>query len=815
MHKAVLAWDTGKAKCGDEHYALSKYLKFAARIMANVPVDDAERGCETVEFATEIADYADCICNVCDCPQPAVDCTLVADFTVLDAIAYGDLPVSPNEGDAYYILSGTPVGQILTSISSVWVPTLVPPNSIVWSVDDNAYYTNTVYFSPPGPGLLFSTPILTLVSGTTWNLTLSDPQTATNRVIQLQALGPNGWYAIAPATTEDALPQGVNLLGLPVQNIRLNYQIQDELCWYYSGTGEFIPPVVPPDPCTNIPSFGVIAAVDASAQGTPSVSAPGAYLIASDDFSIGNTWASHVNEIVNEDGSFTPLTATDIVYAQDTGIYWRFIAGGMAHLFPAMRVTQTLVPSGYFLESDWISASAAGNRFVMVEARNGPDLVNDWIIAWMGYEYDLPQQIVDLGEFLGLRTTYTVNGCTYVIPGTVVIPDIFTVDLDCTEIVYMTYRYSDAPAAQQAFRFQALPGNTVTLTFIQGQMDPSDVIRGYSGTDSSGTPIPGLTGTFADFSVGLVAGTSDFEYLYLEVDSTQVMPDDLATWLFQAVCTQGTVVPAGFATITDSCETYSFTIDVMIDFTGDEPTCGIEYTVDGAPQTPITGLVDFDVQQLGPFPYNAVVGVTLTHATNPLSNVLLGYFTNNGDCPVTSDPCLPEGASKLDDIGDLADLPDPAPYDGFSFLVVSDFSALGTWPVGELLTWDNGTMTYSPTSYLPGLYYTEVPFQYWQTNGPGTQPYPLYPVPHMRPTGDSPNNWRIVAPDILNYSIPLNTPMALEVRSGFGPWTQVLTVTLQQLIVLYYFPITQPFTEARIVWDYDTCGIIGGVIIET
>ena len=114
LHKAVLAWDRGETKCGDEHFALSEYLKFAARIMANVPVDDTESGCETVEFASEIADYADCICNVCDCPGGAVDCTLIPDYSVISAVPYSNLPTSPSVGDNYYITSGTNAGDILT-----------------------------------------------------------------------------------------------------------------------------------------------------------------------------------------------------------------------------------------------------------------------------------------------------------------------------------------------------------------------------------------------------------------------------------------------------------------------------------------------------------------------------------------------------------------------------------------------------------------------------------------------------------------------------------------------------------------------------
>ena len=112
MAGAVRAWDRGETLCGDEHYEKALWLGlFAAPVM----YDASKTGtCETNAFAQLIADYGDCICNVCGCGEPDVDCTLTPDYTVIAGVAFADLPVSPSDGDSYYILSGTNAGAIAT-----------------------------------------------------------------------------------------------------------------------------------------------------------------------------------------------------------------------------------------------------------------------------------------------------------------------------------------------------------------------------------------------------------------------------------------------------------------------------------------------------------------------------------------------------------------------------------------------------------------------------------------------------------------------------------------------------------------------------
>jgi len=112
MASAVRAWDRGETLCGDGHYDKAIWLGlFASPVMYDASKDGT---CETPAFAQLIADSADCICNVCGCDEPDVDCTLTVDFTVLNALPYTSLPLSPSDGDSYYILSGTNAGLIAT-----------------------------------------------------------------------------------------------------------------------------------------------------------------------------------------------------------------------------------------------------------------------------------------------------------------------------------------------------------------------------------------------------------------------------------------------------------------------------------------------------------------------------------------------------------------------------------------------------------------------------------------------------------------------------------------------------------------------------
>lgn len=75
-----------------------------------------------------------------------------------------------------------------------------------------------------------------------------------------------------------------------------------------------------------------------------------------------------------------------------------------------------------------------------------------------------------------------------------------------------------AQSADYAFVCSANPKVTLTLAFCAGQMDPNSVIRAYSGSANSDTPITELTGSFATLGSPVVTGTSLNNALFMEFD---------------------------------------------------------------------------------------------------------------------------------------------------------------------------------------------------------------------------------------------------------------------------------------------------------
>jgi len=316
-----------------------------------------------------------------------------------------------------------------------WTFTPVANDTIVYASGTNIYYTNL----GAGPGLLFPEPLLINVAAGFWIVTTNSPQTEDGRTWILQGLRPEGWYNLTLSTAEGPPYPLVNLTNLTITDIRFQYTLSNG-CVYYSGLGTFDPPVVPPVTCTIVPDYTVASAVDANQQG---LTAGGVFLIASDNFDMGNEWAANLNSIVTVAGAglytYQPLITTQVVYALDTALYWRLIVGGMAHLFPEMMATYGISPLGYFLESEWTSASAAGNRFVIVEAQ----IASVWTIVWSGYENDLPQQLPNLGLFTALRSTYVLAGpCAYEVAGAVVSDPPWVAETDCTAQQFFEYRRS-------------------------------------------------------------------------------------------------------------------------------------------------------------------------------------------------------------------------------------------------------------------------------------------------------------------------------------------------------------------------------------
>ena len=799
LYRSIKADSIGDKKNASLLWGQSLKAYWASEIMGDT-IDG--NWCYTEIFASQVAKDVDCICKSkygCSCPDD--DCDLVPVYTVLEALAFGDLPIDPEVDDAYFIISGTNAGRIATWDGADWVFTSAGLLQLIWATVTNDYWAAGV---GGFPGPWFPPPYMLNLIPNIWSATTEYVFMYQGRDIQLQLLGPNGWYNAAEQTNESSLPQLVNLTGLPiVGNESVRWRYIDGDCEYFSDAGSFVPPIEPPQPCDIIPAFTVLDTVDANQEATLLPS--GAYLIISNEFGVSNTWSQHVGEVANEDGTFTayPVGATGYIINSTT--YWFLYGAGWAPLFPPLTITAAI--GSITVDSDYPTESAENDRYILVLGT-----VNSVeVVLASGTESQLPFVVGSFGTITNPYATYVLAGpCTYNAPVTLNDDTPITEDFDCSAIQYFTYRYTDAPY-QQSWLFTVPPGETITFFGIEGEMEAGTVIRSYDGTDDTGIPIPTLTGSFA--SLNGVNGVTTTNSLYMEVDSPTNMPADMETWLFQVSCAPVEALPTADVSVEDKCDESQIAITIDLTFMGSLTDLALEYNVNGgAWQVADPSITAIGIYAVGSFFYNDEIGVRLVPVTpyDPLAIVLLGYFTNGGTCP---DPCAPDGAIKIDEAGDLSDLPTPAPLDGWLFLVASDTTNIGTWQIGEAIQWDLGTNQWIFFSSNPGVWNTSSPAQYWVTTGPGIQPYPLLPIVHMSPTGNTPNNWSAISPDVVFYQVPINSPVAIEVRNGFGSWTQVWTGTVQQLANVTAFPIALPFTNARAVFNYDTCGLVGGVVI--
>jgi len=217
-----------------------------------------------------------------------------------------------------------------------------------------------------------------------------------------------------------------------------------------------------------------------------------------------------------------------------------------------------------------------------------------------------------------------------------------------TEAISYCYKNNDV----KTFTFLASnPNETVTVSFIEGSMDPNDVIRAYSGTDNNGAPIPELTGSFASlFGVG---GSSAGDALYIEIDSdgsTSCADGQEDTWVFEAECTAGCVDPDGTVTVNAGCST----IDVEVSFEGDGSSVTLSYSVNGGTPTEIPGLVSGNVETIGPFTPGQSVQVFLLHESDNACNRNLGTYVIpaqpvavNFGLTATPPTVCPGGSSQL------------------------------------------------------------------------------------------------------------------------------------------------------------------------
>lgn len=199
-----------------------------------------------------------------------------------------------------------------------------------------------------------------------------------------------------------------------------------------------------------------------------------------------------------------------------------------------------------------------------------------------------------------------------------------------------THCYADDEA--ETWLFQPSDGtSTVQLAFSAGFIENCcDQLRIFDGMDDTGTLLfdsdaPEFEGD--DLTGITVTAASGSIFMDFSSDGS-VSCDGNAPWAWTVNCLACTQ-PAASAEVIPACPG-GFGVDVDVSSLGDGASAMINYSVNGADQTPIpvsapgttslTGFVDGDV-----------VAITIAHANDSLCNLHLGSITYF--CPATNDDC--------------------------------------------------------------------------------------------------------------------------------------------------------------------------------
>lgn len=560
----------------------------------------------------------------------------------------------------------------------------------------------------------------------------------------------------------------------------------------YPVTLPVFPPIPPLEPCELNPDFIVESIIDSADIAT---APPGTYLVTTGDPIV-------VGMVVTDGTIFTMPNVGTLIHDLATDIFWIMTSAGVMPFLTTL--TLTLATSGYDLTSAYPAQTAAGTRIVLVYGTVGVTQV----LLYAGPESGIPAHI-DTPYFVSAITvTYSYNGCPYVAPG-IVVNTVVEYETDCTGLAYPTYRYNSIVQGNLSWAYATTaPGETLTFTFLAGGLDPAVVITFYDGPDNLSPVIAFVSGQVDLTGISVPSTGSQ---MFVEITSApDAMEADMVTWLWQIGCASGFTPPAATVAVQSKCDEYVNTITLNITSLGDGATVGVQYSVDGDPPVTILGL-GLGVLALGSFPYNSVVTIILLHPDSPITNVYLGAYTNNGSCPNTSDPCSPAYSYKINQIGDSSERPVDPGINNYNFLVYT-ITEPTSMEVGELYVFDNFLNTWSLNTYNPGVITDGTLFVY--STGPGVQPYSLFPLPTLMPLGSSPLNWQLYMVEISVNNILTNRPIKLQVRNGMGPWVDSgWDGTEQDLAIPLDIQIDVPFTNARIVWNWDTCGYLGGVSI--
>ena len=546
------------------------------------------------------------------------------------------------------------------------------------------------------------------------------------------------------------------------------------------------------------------------------------YLIVSNLTGAVNGWTGREGQTVTDAVFTTPADGTVLQMNSPSGAsgLWQVGGGTAIQAYPPIMLVQTMTLGGIWQLISTNPPSTVGRyRTVYVEVQNENA---EWSSLWIGVENDLAIGVdVPWPGFMpyGVRATY-FDQCPKAV-STRFEPEDFTVELDCVTNLLLEYQYGNF---NQSWLFNTLPGQTITITFISGTIQSSDdIIRIYDGVDNSGILLAVST---VDSLSGLTATTAGTQ-LYMEVDtdsSDSVMDGTQTEWLFQVGCSQPNTSPSVSVVVTDDCPNDEFSIDVEILFAGDNPSTQVvvRYSVNGGAPTNTVPLNEFDIAVLGPFPLGSIVFIEALHETNPLSNFIAGFFTDNDSCPDPVDPCLPTGGFKLDGVIDLSDLPaydDPA-YSEAVFLIISDNDGLGTFPPFTMVTNYNGggpVIPWVPFLLPPGTVIQNqlLPEFYVVTSSGSTAVSYYAPASLWIQAGAGVGEYYL-----RGYQPPppetffQDRPVRLQFLVG-GVWQTAWTGVESDVVDWVLVTFTNPWTQARWSYNYIACPVHAAAIIYT
>lgn len=249
--------------------------------------------------------------------------------------------------------------------------------------------------------------------------------------------------------------------------------------------------------------------------------------------------------------------------------------------------------------------------------------------------------VTTLGPFpnsasVAVTVTNGLSGCGSV-SGTVY--STCPIVLDCGATLTTNYCYQNNDT--RTFTFTSpIPGETVSLNFVQGSLDLSDGISVYDGENDL-APALGGGNFFGNLAGASFVSTGPALHVTINSNGTNSCADggQSTPWVMEARCTPGCQSPVAIVDVLNDCNTYSFSLDLMTLYAGDGLDNDVVYAVNGGSSTTVPGVTEGSIINLGPFTIGDQVNILLKHDTDALCDFNMGSFTNTISCP-SAENCI-------------------------------------------------------------------------------------------------------------------------------------------------------------------------------